>query len=224
MKRCAAIASRRAVLGLCLLLFGGALPLPAQGAEPLVVDRFEGDLSAWEQLKFDGVTDYRLVAEEGNQVLQAESRNSASGLLKPLEFDPAQYPRLRWRWKIAQTLSQGDARSKSGDDYAARIYVIFPHWIKPLTRTINYIWANRLPQGSAVPNTYYKRAMMLAVESGDQAAGSWRTEERNLVDDYRRLFGEDPPQAGGIAIMTDTDNTGASVLAWYDDIVLLPPE
>lgn len=205
-----------------VFLFCVVFPLSPQAAEPLVVDHFEGDLSAWERLEFNGVTDYRLVAEQESQVLSADSRNSASGLVQRLEFDPQQYPRLRWRWKIEQTLAQGDARSKSGDDYAARIYVIFPHWIKPLTRTINYIWANRLPQGSAVPNPYYRRAMMLAVESGDQAAGSWRDEERNLVDDYRRLFGEDPPRAGGIAIMTDTDNTGASARAWYDDIVLLP--
>jgi len=205
-----------------VFLFWVGFPLSPQAAEPLVVDHFEEDLSAWERLEFDGVTDYRLVADQGSQVLSADSRNSASGLVQRLEFDPKQYPRLRWRWKIEQTLSQGDARSKSGDDYAARIYVIFPHWIKPLTRTINYIWANHLPQGSAVPNPHYRRAMMLAVESGDQTAGSWRDEERNLVDDYRRLFGEDPPRAGGIAIMTDTDNTGASARAWYDDIVLLP--
>jgi hypothetical protein len=208
--------------GLVFLLWV-ALPLSLQATEPLVVDRFEGDLSAWERLEFDGVTEYRLVIDQANRVLRADSRDSASGLVKRLEFDPNQYPRLRWRWKIAQTLAQGDARSKSGDDYAARIYVIFPHWLKPLTRTINYIWANRLPQGSAVPSAYYQRSMMLAVESGDQDAGSWRTEERNLVDDYRRLFGEDPPRVGGIAIMTDTDNTGASARAWYDDIVVLPP-
>lgn len=32
------------------------------------------------------------------------------------------------------------------------------------------------------------------------------------------LFGEEPPLAGGIAIMTDTDNTGESATAYYDDI------
>ena len=201
--------------GICLWLVA-----PAQGAE-LVVDRFEGDLSAWKVQVFLGNTDYRLVTDEGGgQVLAAHSRGSASGLIKELKFDPTQYPILSWRWKIERTLSRGDARTKGGDDYAARIYVIFPHWIKPLTRTINYIWSNRLPQGTAVPNAYFSRAMMLAVESGDEKAGRWIVERRNLVDDYRQLFGEDPPAAGGIALMTDTDNTGEETQAWYDDLVL----
>ena len=198
---------------------------PGSAAEPMVIDRFEGDLSAWEVQKFKGQTDYRLeVAEAGNRVLAASSHDSASGLIKKIEFDPKEYPVLTWRWKIERTLSKGNAHTKEGDDYAARLYVIFPHWIKPLTRTINYIWANRLSQGEAVPNSYFSRAMMLAVESGDGKTGEWISEQRNLLDDYRTLFGEDPPKAGGVAIMTDTDNTGEATRAWYDDLVLAPAD
>jgi hypothetical protein len=60
--------------------------------------------------------------------------------------------------------------------------------------------------------------MMIAVESGPELAGQWVTVRRNVVDDYRKAFGEDPPQVGAIAIMTDTDNTGESATAWYGDI------
>lgn len=202
-----------------LLLFSG----PVWAASPLVIDHFDGDLSQWDVQQFHGLTDYRIVTDvDGNRVLEATSDGTASGLVKKLSFDPFEYPILSWRWKVEHTLKRGDARTKEGDDYAARVYVIFPHWIKPLTRTINYIWANRLPQGEALPNAYFSRAMMLAVQSGDEYAGQWMTEERNLLDDYRRLFGGDPPQAGAIAIMTDTDNTGESVRAWYDDLMLFP--
>ena len=189
--------------------------------ESLLVDDFEGDLGLWQVQTFVGRTQYELVSDGSSKVLHATSSAAASGLIKQLEFDPNQYPRLQWRWKIEAVLASGDARTKEGDDYAARIYVIFPHWIKPLTCTINYIWANRLPKGEALPNSYFSRAMMLAVESGNQRAGEWILEERNLVEDYRRLFGEDPPLAGAIAIMTDTDNTGEHAQAWYDDIRLL---
>lgn len=214
---------RRAFGLLMLLLWWGTLSSSVGAASPLVVDQFESDLSAWEVQAFKGETSYSLVKEEsGNNVLAAHSRSSASGLVRYMEFDPQKYPILRWRWKVSGILEKGDAATKEGDDYAARIYVIFPHWIKPLSRTINYIWANRLEQGSAVPNSYFSRAMMLAVESGEEQAGQWISEERNIVEDYRRLFGEDPPKVGGIAIMTDTDNTGEEVQAWYDDLVLYP--
>ena len=117
-------------------------------------------------------------------------------------------------------LDKGDVRAKKTDDYPARVYVIFPHWFPPKTRSINYIWANRLPVGEAVPNAYYAKAIMLAVQSGAENAGKWVTEERNVLEDFRRLFGEEPPEVGAIAIMTDTDNTGEQATACYDDLTL----
>lgn len=210
---------------LLALFFSQSLTAQANESNNLlVIDRFDHDLTQWETQSFQGETLYRVVADEdGNAVLQADSDSSASGLIKKIEFDPNDWPRLRWRWKVSSTLAKGDARTKEGDDYAARVYVVFPHWIKPLTKTINYIWANRLPQGEAVPNSYYARAMMVAVESGAEKAGVWISEERNIVEDFRRLFGEDPPSVGAIAIMSDTDNTKGKVRAWYDDLIFLPP-
>ncbi len=43
---------------------------------------------------------------------------------------------------------------------------------------------------------------------------------RNLYDDYRHAFGEEPGNLTGIGVLTDTDNTGESVEAWYGDIRL----
>jgi hypothetical protein len=137
---------------------------------------------------------------------------------EPLDLQPQAYPILHWRWKVADTIPGGDARHKTTDDYVARIYVVFPHWFFPMTRTINYIWANQLPQGEAIPSSYTSRSMMLAVRSGRQHRGEWLEEQRDVLADYRRLFGEEPAKIGAIAIMTDTDNTGQSAQAWYDDI------
>ena len=41
-----------------------------------------------------------------------------------------------------------------------------------------------------------------------------------MLDDYRKAFGDEPTAVSGIAIMTDTDNTGESAIAYYADIVL----
>ncbi len=187
----------------------------------LVIDDFEKGLrSQWEEKAFKGRTDYTVVPGDGGMVLQAESRAAASGLIFKHEYDLKQYPILAWRWKISNILAKGDAHTKAGDDYAARIYVIFPNWLPWNTRSINYIWANRLPQGEFIPNSFYHKAVMLAVESGPEKVGEWVAEQRNVLEDFRKIFGEDPPLAGGIAIMTDTDNTGESAVAWYDDIRL----
>ena len=83
---------------------------------------------------------------------------------------------------------------------------------------LNYIWGNKVPQGEILPNPYTARAMMVAVESGKDNVGSWIFEERNVLQDYRNAFGDAPPPISGVAIMTDTDNTGDTVVAYYGDI------
>jgi hypothetical protein len=186
-----------------------------------VIDDFEkGMSSGWREKSFAGHTDYRVVAEGTGHVLQADSQDAASGLIYEVDFVPKKWPIIAWRWKIEGVLPKGDAHAKSGDDYPARLYVVFPHWLFFKTRSLNYIWANRLPKGSMVPNPFTGNAMMIAVESGPGKAGRWVEERRNVIEDFRRAFGEDPPEAGAIAVMTDTDNTGGRARAWYDDIRL----
>ncbi|MEZ4600113.1 MAG: DUF3047 domain-containing protein [Syntrophotaleaceae bacterium] len=199
------------------------LLLPALFADAaeteLVIDDFETGLRpGWAEKVLAGRTDYRVVRNETGQVLKAESRGAASALIFERKIDLAEYPNLCWRWKVDNIVAKGDARKKEGDDYAARLYVIFPHWFFPKTRTINYIWGNKLPPGAVVPNPFTSNAMMVAVESGKENIGQWRSECRNVSADYRAAFGDDAPPAGAVAIMTDTDNTGGAAAAWYDDI------
>jgi len=209
----------KAIAGALFLL---ALSRPAS-TEEIVVGRFStGDLSGWSPRIFHEETSYRLVKDDGTTVLQAESRAAASGLVKEIRLDPRSLPILRWSWKIERTLEKGDERTKAGDDYAARVYVVFPNILFWKTRAVNYIWANRLPVGRSVPNAYTSNSVMVAVESGNDRAGTWVREERNIYEDYRALFGKEPPEIGAVAIMTDTDNTGGEAVAWYGDITLGP--
>jgi len=204
---------------LFLLLF---LPAVSLAADVIELGSFStSGLSGWYEKSFQGTTEYRIVEEEGQKVLFARSENAASGLVLDTDYDPQQFPVLSWRWKISDTISKGDSRSKAGDDYAARIYVVFSHWFFPKTKTLNYIWANQLPKNSSQLSAYTSNDMMIAVESGSAKAGEWVTVQRNLLDDYRKAFGEEPPNVGAIAIMTDTDNTGETAVAWYGDIKAL---
>ena len=157
--------------------------------------------------------------EEGNEwFVKATSRASASALYYEINFDPRDYPILTWRWKVDRVLTKGDALKKEGDDYAARVYVVFPSFLFWRTRAINYIWANKLPRGQIVPNAFTSNAMMIAVRGGSGEVGRWGEEKRNIVKDYQRCFGQDPPSVGAVAIMTDTDNTEEEAMGWYGPI------
>lgn len=206
----------------CLMIVALLLILPLAGrAAELTISNFAGaGLAGWEPKSFSGFTEYRIVQEQGFTAVKAVSNASASGLVKKITFAPQQHRYLRWSWKIAGTIRAGDETSRRGDDYAARVYIVFPGRFFWQTRAINYIWANKLARGKSLPNVYTSNTQMLAVESGDEKAGQWLSEQRDLLADYRTLFGEEPQKAAAIAIMTDTDNTGASAEAWYGEISL----
>lgn len=203
------------------------VPLTVSGdsQKALAVGKFSAaSLDGWERQSFKGETRYGFVMDGGRRVLQAESQGSASGYYRKLNVDPRDYPLLRWSWKIARTVAGENARSKGGEDFAARVYVVFPGFLFWQSRSLVYVWSGSLNKDEAVTSPYSDRVRIVAVESGNGLAGSWVREERNYAVDYRRFFGEAPGKLGGVAIMTDTDNTGSEARAWYGDITLAGPD
>ena len=196
--------------------------VPAR-AEPLVLGRFSsGDIAGWEVRKFEGETRYRIVELEGRRVLEADSAASASSLYLEREIDLSETPILEWRWRIEKTPGVGNERIKEGDDFAARVYAVAPGpGMFGLPIAISYVWAGSARIGDAWPNPFTSKVMMFALDSGDGKAGIWRTHRRNVRADFLRLFGRKVDRLEGVAVMTDSDNSGLCARAWYGDIVLL---
>lgn len=206
------------------ILFIVCISINCADGQIITIDDFENGLKPqWECEKFKGETQYSIVKTDNGHVLKAESNASASALIFKYEYDPQNYPILSWRWKVENIINEGDEMKKDADDYTARVCVILPHWFPSLTKKITYLWGNKLPKGKHTPSPYYSRSIMVAVESGNENIGKWVTERRNVYEDFKMYFGEEPPQVGGIAIMTDTDNTGESAIAYYDDIKIEKP-
>jgi len=201
----------------------------------------------WEPMEFpkiDRHSRYQLTDDNGEQVVMATTDNSASGLIARVSVEPGDSLILRWRWKVSNVYEQGNARKKEGDDYPARIYVAFEFepdeagfFERAKRKTVevvfgeelpgnalNYIWANRLPVGEIIANPFTDTTMMVAVNSGTTNTGEWVTVERDIVADYRKAFGREPPKLVGVAIMSDSDNTGASATAWYGDVSWFKPD
>jgi hypothetical protein len=183
-------------------------------------------------------TRYALVEDGGVTVLRADSTAAASGHTRMLRVNPADYPILKWRWKISNVLNASDIRSKAGDDYPARIYVMFDYPLDKLSfaertkirlaralhdpdlpaATLCYVWDGKAPAGTIVPSSYTDRVRLIVVESGASRVNQWLAVERNIAADFKAAFGDDAPAISAVAIATDTDNTGESTVAFYGDI------
>jgi hypothetical protein len=185
----------------------------------LVGDFDNGDLNNWTEKVFNNKTSYQVVTEGQRTAIQAISNNSASGLYREMNINLEKTPYLNWSWKIENTLSNANEQSKQGDDYPARVYVVFSgglfFW---RTRALNYVWSSHQKVGSEWPNAYTGNANMVAVQNGKQHIGKWINEKRNIREDYKRIFGADITSADAVAIMTDTDNTEQKATAYYGNI------
>ena len=190
----------------------------ASGAESVEGLR-GGDIAGWEEKVFEGKTLYETVSQDGRTVVRATSRGTASGLYLRRRIDLEKTPILRWKWRVDGTLGDIDERTRGGDDYSARVYVIRSHpvflW---RTRAVNYVWASSRTPGETWPNAYTDASQNVAVRSGDACAGQWVEERRDVRADFLELFGESVRHVDAVAIMTDTDNTGSAAVAYYGDI------
>ena len=223
---------------LVLLMIAIALAPPPAAAQGSVFLREEfSDLANWRPVTFPKIrehTRYSIETLERESVLRAESRASASAIVHRNPFDVTGYPRLRWKWRVENVYRKGNASSKEGDDYPLRIYVLFeydPEKASAVERAkyglaraiygeypphsaLNYIWASREDEGGVLTNPYASNAKMIVLQNGRQNLGRWIVEERNVVEDYRRAFGTDPPPRATLGIMNDSDNTKEASVAY----------
>lgn len=183
-------------------------------------------------------TRYSLVSDVGVTVMKAEANASASGLSRNVRVNLAEYPEIKWRWKISNVLKGSNINTKEGDDYPARVYVMFDYPLEKLSfsdrtklrmaralhdpnlpaATICYVWDTKAPAGTVVPSSYTNLMRMIVVESGGARVNRWLEVERDVAADFKTAFGEDAPPVSAVAIATDTDNTGESVTAFFGDI------
>ncbi|MBM4127936.1 MAG: DUF3047 domain-containing protein [Nitrospira sp.] len=218
----------------------------AQGSPVIEVARFSSATlgqtvpDGWKPLSFKNIprsTTYEVVKDGDKTVVKADSDVSASGLTKEVRINPRDYPIIRWRWKVNNLVQKSDATRKDGDDYPARVYVTFEYDPDKVSvgkklkykagrvlfgdipiGAINYVWETKAPIGVILDNAYTDFVKMIVVQSGPNHVGLWIDETRNIYDDYKKAFGEEPPMINGVAIMSDTDNTKERAVAYYGDI------
>jgi hypothetical protein len=192
----------------------------------VLVEGFSDGLDGWDEQRLDRrSTEYRIVEVDGDPVLKGASDDAAAALVLPLRSGPVGRGRLRWRWRVLRSLSENARETeKRGDDYVARVFVLFGSAeLAEGTRALAYAWAGRQPVGSVYPNPYLSDVATIVLQSGNARAREWVMEDRDLASDYESAFGEPAPDAAAVAILVDTDDTGGSAMAWFDDLELWVP-
>jgi hypothetical protein len=185
-------------------------------------------------------TTYTVEREGNRSVLQARADKSASVFVSRLAAPMGVSGKLGWSWKTDALVPGADNRDKKREDAPVRLIVGFggdPATLpdaarkqlkraetlsgtKPPFATLMYLWSEQVAVDTIIPSAHTSQVKMLVASSGAAGLGQWQTLQRDLAADYRSAWGSEPGPLLGLAVMTDTDNTGTQAAGWYADIRL----
>ena len=165
-------------------------------------------------------TGYSISEADGGKFLKAASEDSASALYYQRELVSEKRPFVSWDWKAVKFPSRSKKEvldEKDEFDFVAQFYVVFKARGFLNAKAIQYVWTEHIPAGTVTDSPYTKNVKLFVLESGPTE--EWKHEERNIVEDFKKLFGEElKKNVAAIAVMTDSDSTGTTAEAYFKDI------
>ena len=180
----------------------------------------------WQGQKWgDPKYDFEVVQDGAEKALRLRSNIDSSTISKEIKVDVKQYPIVEWKWKVVTLPPRGHARKADTDDEAAQLYVTFPRFPSAVrSRIIGYIWDSTEPAGASFQSAKVSTVHFIVVRSGGADLGKWITESRNVLEDYKKIYGENPGEsAGAIALSINSQNTGAKAESLFGNILFKKP-
>ena len=221
---------RVAALGLLSLVAAAT----ALAADVVVVENWstqapgtKGIPAPWQKQRWGSpVYDFTIVEDGGRRVLHAKSANDSSTISKEIKGKVSlkDTPVLVWSWKVVALPQGGDSRRKETDDQAAQVYVTWPRFPEAVrSRIIGYIWDTTAPGGLTIKSQKTGTVTYIVVRSGSADLGKWMTEQRNVREDYRQIFGEEPEDPAVISVAIDSDDVKGTAEAFVGPILFRRP-
>ncbi len=180
--------------------------------------------SGWVGEAFGRRADYDFTIEQhlGGRVLHLGSRNDHSTIAMDItgKVSLKETPILEWTWKTTALPAGGDLRHKETTDLAAQLYVVWPRFPGLLrSRIIGYVWDAKTPAATIVKSQKTGTVTFVVMRSGSEDLGKWLTEQRNVAEDYEKIFGEAPDDPGAITISIDSNDTHTMAESFMGPIV-----
>jgi hypothetical protein len=167
----------------------------------------------------DNKTIYSIGKNESGNFLKAVADNAASGLGKEVKINLNKTPFINITWKIEKDLAGIKEDTKKGHDFAARVFAVKKTGATPLSnRAINYVFSSNNDVGSNWPSPYTKKSIDNVLASTQNNLNEWITVKANVKEDFKRFHNLDVNELDGLAIMSDTDNSKMTAVAYYQNI------
>lgn len=165
------------------------------------------------------------VNDLNEEIIIHKSNNSASALFFDIETDLnlSRLHYLNFEWKVKKFNNKNE-KKKENHDFPARIYLKFKTGYLPWEKYyINYVFSNAHFKNDHWKSPYlniFTKSHDVAINGKRDPSDYWIKHKVNLVNDIQKFWNLDISYLESIALMVDTDNTGAKTEAQYKNIYL----
>ena len=177
--------------------------------------------------------------DNGIPVVKLHSSGNLTFLEKNVSIDLKNFPLVSWKWKVITLLKDVDERTRAGDDHPLRIFFVFEPdqkkqslWFRLKRfiyldrvhghsyggRFIEYLWSSHLEAGEIISDPGKPWQKLMVVAGGSSKLGQWLSYNRDLYQDFKTLYGEEPRRLIFIGILNDTDQTGQAATSYIADL------
>jgi hypothetical protein len=163
----------------------------------------------------------KVVDDDGHRALSMKSVNDSSTINREIKgkVQLKDTPILEWEWKSIVLPKNGNSCKKATDDQAGQIFVLWPRFPESVrSRIIGYVWDTTQPVGTICKSEKTGMVTYIVVHSGSADLNRWVTEQRNVVEDFRKIYGEAPDDPAVLSIAVDSNDTNSSAEAMYGAI------
>jgi len=149
-------------------------------------------------------------------------RNNSFTVVYDKPANVRNFPWLEWDWKMGVLPKGGDVRRKDRDDQAGSLCMVIDPGTTSFDSSLCYLFENDGPKDTPIVSTHANNARYLIVRtarSGDPV-GAWLHERRNLVEDYKRVFGREFTKPAFLGMQIDSNDTESAAEAFYRNLIL----
>jgi hypothetical protein len=219
---------------LTLVVTALLLAVTALGAERVIVEDWSryrpgtrGIPPDWKGQNWGSpVYDFAVVENDGQTALHMRSENDSSTISRDIrgKVNLEATPLLEWRWKVTTLPKAGNSCRKATDDQAAQVFLVWPRFPEAVrSRIIGYVWDTTAKAGTICPSEKTRTVTYIVIRSGEADLGKWLTEQRNVREDFKKIYGEEPESPAAIALAIDSNDTKSTAESYIGSLVFRGP-
>ncbi len=153
---------------------------------------------------------HTLIQEDGLVMIRSryEPPKSADAIYHAVEWNVEDFPWFKWKWRVRKFPKNANIMDSNRSDAAAQIYILWGGMGRK-GYVVKYFWSTTDSVGQELKQSRFLAGSLWGIVLEKMGTvGEWKTETRNVLQDFEKAFGQKPPgKVYAVGLLSDGDAT-----------------